>query len=1129
MPDPREVFEHPEQHWNFLTAPSDIDFEGQYFDRKEAGRIGQNGCVSPSDLNGIVSQITECISAFANTNKLGSLLAIGISTQGEIKGISHLSDSQRGRLTKFNDMLINQAAQAKFFECINQSNQPNSICLIYIPYTERRICQTTNNQPRAWKRQGSQNICLNPEQLEQLRRDKKIVEFEQADCCPYDHRDLDQSVVQEFRKICLIDSQYDYSDEELLYQIGALNRNGNEYTFTNAGLLFFATNPQRVLPSSYLRLIRFESTFEDIDHRGSTTFDKRFTGSITKQIRDLRTFFKESGFFKVYQKRNPTGGFIEDPEYPYIAVDEAIVNAVAHREYAIGLPTECESYRNAFVVSNPGRLRQRDHDVPEQFSLDTKKLNSTPRNPKLIEWLKMMHDERGAEFVRAISEGTRRMRDEMREASLPSPMYKVTDSQTTIILFNNLAEREAKLQSSHFPKSTEFTNLYPITFIYETGEDFVANNLNHQYEEVITSLKDALSANSWYIDKEKFSRIIAHKKGENIVINKDVDKIVRFYPSYLFQLRYYWEKYYLCVDYTLEVKNVKCIRDLLTEPMTNTTLIEPEKLLGRVAVAQWNGWQRGKIVSLDREWTSIYFFDFDQEFQVASSKVIPDLPKEFIEQILKQSGIVFDLNKKIKEHSLSLEPNSARVRAEKTQATANEIARSIFPIMFNGIRATLQTSPATLSRKNISSDMFKVHSLAEPSVEFSRQRESANIREGITTSGSYDHTQKNIDIVPICHVTMRNNMANLIDRLKAGKYKYRGSERTFSTRFTYSSVVTFLSPGEIFDECKRLIAEHPEWVGDENLKRLLLIHTPEQGYASDDESAPYYTVKRFLLEQGIPCQMVDTSTLQNPDWKDLNLSLNIVTKCGVIPWVLPGAIPDADFFIGLSYTQSKHGKTQRLMGYANVFDQYGKWQFYSGNTKVFSYNERTEHFKILIQQTLEKLTLSDTPSIYFHYSAKFSHEDRVAILGAARSVRPQGIYSFVWINSNHNVRLYDGRAETDGSLSRGSYVVTSPNQIYLSTTGYNPYRKTLGTPKMLEINIRTERPDCMPKSRPDLKALAAQILSLTKLNWASTDSLCAEPITTKYAGDIAYLTSAFLRQDQSFHLHPTLEKTPWFI
>jgi hypothetical protein len=217
------------------------------------------------------------------------------------------------------------------------------------------------------------------------------------------------------------------------------------------------------------------------------------------------------------------------------------------------------------------------------------------------------------------------------------------------------------------------------------------------------------------------------------------------------------------------------------------------------------------------------------------------------------------------------------------------------------------------------------------------------------------------------------------------------------------------------------------------------------------------------------------------------------------------------------------------MGYANVFNEYGRWQFYSGNTETFAYEERTENFARLVQATMERLQLSEAPNIYFHYSAKFSREDRDAMLEAARSIRPQGTYHFVWINTHHNVRLYDGRPETDGSLSRGSYVTASPNQIYLSTTGYNPYRKTLGTPHMLEVNARVEGPKGTPGQAPDLRALAVQVLSLTKLNWASTDSLCAEPITTKYAGDIAYLTAAFLRQDGTFRLHSVLENTPWFI
>jgi argonaute-like protein implicated in RNA metabolism and viral defense len=318
-------------------------------------------------------------------------------------------------------------------------------------------------------------------------------------------------------------------------------------------------------------------------------------------------------------------------------------------------------------------------------------------------------------------------------------------------------------------------------------------------------------------------------------------------------------------------------------------------------------------------------------------------------------------------------------------------------------------------------------------------------------------------------------------------------------------------------------------MGDQSLRRIFLVHTPEAGFASDDASSPYFRTKQFLLENGIPCQMVDTPTLDNPDWKDLNLALNLVAKCGVAPWVLPEGIPDADFFVGLSYTQGRDGKSSRLMGYANVFNQFGRWLFYSGNTQAFKYEERGKRLGSLVRDTLLRIKLSPTPNIYFHYSARFSRDDREAILSAAREVAPNGIYTFVWINTHHPVRLYDSRPETDGSLTRGSYVIGSRNQVYLSTTGYNPYRKAMGTPIMLEINAHRSYPAGAPEAELDLRSLAAQILALTKLNWSSTDSLCGEPITTKYAGDIAYLTAAFRQKDENFKLHPVLEPTPWFI
>lgn len=1118
----KDVFDNPSEYWDFLTLDSDSQFEGQHFDRKEAGRLNDSGNLGSNQLNKLADLVTECVSGFANGSVSGGLLVLGISSRGKVTGINHLSEAQISRLVDVNNLLLNQATQVKVSNCQDQNLNPNKIALLYTPHNEKAICQTPGKIPKAWKRQGPSNIPLNHEQIEQLKREKKITDFERGYCCPYDPEDLDRGVLKEFRQVSLSDAIYEWSDEKLLHHAGALIREDDKYIFTNAGFLFFTFNPQRIMPWSYIRLLRFETKQTDSQNLNLPTLEKSFGGSLSQQIRNLRTFFRESGLFKLYQKRDINGGFIEEPEYPYIAIDEAIVNAVAHRDYAMKLPIECEYYLDAFLVRNSGCLIQRDRDVPDRFSLAQTTLVSMPRNSLLIEWLKKMRRSNGQAFVRALSEGTRRMRDEMLNLGLPAPEYKISPAQTRVVLSSKAEEREAAFQGSLAQPSTEFTNLFPLRITSSSDRLFEPKFLHNRRKDLLTTLRDSLQAKGWYIDSSSFNRLIAHKKGGEISQAHNISGTVRFYPAYSFQIRQYEDRYYLCIDYRLEVRNVLNLAKVLN-------YLPPQDLVGKQAIFNWQGWQRGKIKSASSEYSTIFLFDFQKEEFIASDKIIPNLSTDLIEKLLQSQSINFNLPQAIKKHSLAAQPNAARTRVDKTMAVAHELSTAIFSLRFDDLYLELEPYPVKLHKQNNSNSSFVVKSLPEPNVEFGHHQESPDIRTGITQFGAYTSESKKLEIVPFVDAQLRIKMANLIERLKTGKYKYKGSERTFKTRFSYSSIVTTTSPDNILSECQRILSEHPDWIGDRGLSRLFLIHIPEQVYALDDESSPYYRVKRFLLEKGIPCQMLDTSTLNNPDWKDLNLALDIVSKCGVTPWVLPDAMPDADFFIGLSYTQNGRRGSERLMGYANVFNQYGKWEFYSGNTETFPYSERVQKFQLLTQQTLERLSLGETPHIYFHYSAKFSREDRAAILAAARQVRPEGTYSFVWINSHHQIRLYDSRVETDGSLSRGSYMIGSSNQIYLSTTGYNPYRKALGTPKPLEITIWTEPPPEKPKANPDLKALAVQILSLTKLNWASTDSLCGKPITTKYARDIAYLTDAFIRQNQSFNLHPVLEETPWFL
>ena len=673
MPIPAEVFRDPGAYWSFITAPQDNDFEGQNFDRKQAGQTAGTGPLGKDEFRKLREHVVETVSAFANENRAGGLLVIGVSKRGEVKGVAHLTEEQSNALTNLGDVLKCQTASCHGYDCNDHTGQANKILLLYVPYSASGICETVGNFPRAWRRSGSQNLPIDDQTRDQIRGDKKITDFERTYCCPFRMDDVDDQVLKVFRKSFLADSTQTYTDEDLLFRAGALIRNGDGLWFTNAGFLFFASRPQQQLAWAYTRLIRFEVSKSE-QQRGLPSFDRNFEGPIPQQIRSLRAFFRESGFFKTYQRRNPEGGFIDDPEFPPIAVDEAIVNAAAHRDYGIQRPTECFYYRDALLVENPGRLLQRDQDLPTEFSLDTTTLSSTPRNPQIIEWLKVIQDEQGAAFLRAIGEGTKRMDAEMRSAKLPSPLYHSNHARTVVTLLNNAAEREALARATLSPSAaTAFSNLYRVHFIQPEGKEGITSRPSVAFKDLSAVLIDSLKATGWYVDRVRFGRITAHRQRASLPLPDRVGGVLQFFPAYSFQFHECFGALYLSIDYTLEVKNVRNVLQLLGD-------MAPSDLTGRMAVAKIGSWQRGRIIEVSHDFTQIRLLDFERDESVASDKVIPDLPIAFLGDALRRKNISFDLAKEVKRNSLSLDPNASRNRADKIENAAQMVAATVFPL-----------------------------------------------------------------------------------------------------------------------------------------------------------------------------------------------------------------------------------------------------------------------------------------------------------------------------------------------------------------------------------------------------------------------------------------------------------------
>lgn len=105
---------------------------------------------------------------------------------------------------------------------------------------------------------------------------------------------------------------------------GARERDG-ELVPTYTGLLFFGRDPQRFLPRSEVKLARFQGTT-------TLAFIDRLIihGTLPEMLDEAERFIRRNTrtAMKVVEFES-----VQVTEYPYDAVREALVNAMAHRDY----------------------------------------------------------------------------------------------------------------------------------------------------------------------------------------------------------------------------------------------------------------------------------------------------------------------------------------------------------------------------------------------------------------------------------------------------------------------------------------------------------------------------------------------------------------------------------------------------------------------------------------------------------------------------------------------------------------------------------------------------------------------------------------------------------------------------
>ena len=195
--------------------------------------------------------------------------------------------------------------------------------------------------------------------------------------------------------------------EELLTHLSLLN-DGRP---TNAAVLLFGRQPQRFLISSEVKCAHFHGT---VAAKPIPSYQV-YKGTVFDMVDQAVDFVMSKINLAIGTRALSTAVPIAY-EIPLDVVREAIVNAVAHRDYTSNGSVQVMLFADRLEVWNPGML-------PASLTLEMLRRphGSVPGNPLLAESLYL------AKYIERIGTGTGDMISLCREAGLPEPQFTQTD------------------------------------------------------------------------------------------------------------------------------------------------------------------------------------------------------------------------------------------------------------------------------------------------------------------------------------------------------------------------------------------------------------------------------------------------------------------------------------------------------------------------------------------------------------------------------------------------------------------------------------------------------------------------------------------------------------------------------
>ncbi|WHH60673.1 helix-turn-helix domain-containing protein [Petroclostridium sp. X23] len=286
--------------------------------------------------------------------------------------------------------------------------------------------------------------------------------------------------------------------EDILLNLGCCIQEEGKAKFTNAGLLFFTNDPMRYIPQAQVVCALYKGA-----KKVNVLDRKDLTGDLVTIIDEAVVFLKKHLNLRYEIKEIRRKEILELPE---IALREAVVNAVCHRDYfEKGASIMIEIFDDRVEISNPGSL-------PHGMAIEDFGKRSMTRNPTIASLLHRIN------YIEKMGTGINRMKEACKEVGVAEPVFEITGF-FTIIFYRNHIENDKNFGDfgENFGdfgvhiNETQIKILKLIQADSKISAKRIAENLNMTTRAIEQSLKDLREKNliqrigsarggSWMID-----------------------------------------------------------------------------------------------------------------------------------------------------------------------------------------------------------------------------------------------------------------------------------------------------------------------------------------------------------------------------------------------------------------------------------------------------------------------------------------------------------------------------------------------------------------------------------------------------------------------------------------------------